>query len=570
MMSSLIFLALVVAVSFAWEEVHIVQPLDLKGEFPSGISHKPAMFGVPSYATAITGPVVYATPGDRDGCAPLDSSLFPEFGEFIVMVDRGNCTFVTKVRNVQNAGGFAVIIVDNVEEWFLPYMADDGTGHDINIPSVLIGMDDGQRIKDSIDACPEGEAQVSCVVAQISWALPAPDARVEWTLWTSSNDPASREMKQSFGAVSESLGEHALFTPRYFILDGRLTGCTAESRPCGNQCTDDGRFCAVDPDHDLDAGISGLDVVEENLRQICLFDYLNNSDTESTNKWWEYTSLFVDQCCTPNDHITGVCTKENWSVECSESVMDSINIGDIDAIRSCVTDRKEDLLQEAIDYRHRDGIYFIPSLIINNSPFRGTLSCANPINSFTCGPLEAICAGYATGTAPDTCYGDMQCELGMKTDCAQNCGGSAVIDACGLCALPSSPLFNVSCAGCDGKPNSGISLDACGVCGGDGSFDACGLCFPANDPNRQDLANATCYTGGPMEFLTSQAGVIVEIVAAVALLIVCGVCLWTKHQQAQIARIDSVLSSYLPLESANEFAHSEDANLVPSALDSIN
>ena len=33
---------------------------------------------------------------------------------YIVMIDRGDCTFVTKVRHAQHAGASGVIIADNV------------------------------------------------------------------------------------------------------------------------------------------------------------------------------------------------------------------------------------------------------------------------------------------------------------------------------------------------------------------------------------------------------------------------------------------------------------------------
>ena len=58
----------------------------------------------------------------------------------IIMVDRGGgCTFVTKVRNVEKAGANVALIGDNVvenSEVFI--MTDDGSGHQINIPSFFI------------------------------------------------------------------------------------------------------------------------------------------------------------------------------------------------------------------------------------------------------------------------------------------------------------------------------------------------------------------------------------------------------------------------------------------------
>ena len=103
---------------------------------------------------------------------------------------------VTKVRNCENAGATAAIVVDNVVESFLPYMADDGTGRNIGIPSVMISKQsilllsvffsysprtDGQLLKNAVNN--SGIVQMS-----MSWSLPEPDNRVEVQYWTSSSD----------------------------------------------------------------------------------------------------------------------------------------------------------------------------------------------------------------------------------------------------------------------------------------------------------------------------------------------------------------------------------------------
>jgi hypothetical protein len=57
-----------------------------------------------------------------------------------VLLERGDCHFVTKVRNVAlNGGGLAIIIDNKNEDINGVVMADDGTGAGIRIPSVLIG-----------------------------------------------------------------------------------------------------------------------------------------------------------------------------------------------------------------------------------------------------------------------------------------------------------------------------------------------------------------------------------------------------------------------------------------------
>jgi hypothetical protein len=45
-----------------------------------------------------------------------------------------------QVRNAENAGASAVLVVDNRAEIFIPYMSDDHNGTAVEIPSVMVHM----------------------------------------------------------------------------------------------------------------------------------------------------------------------------------------------------------------------------------------------------------------------------------------------------------------------------------------------------------------------------------------------------------------------------------------------
>lgn len=66
-----------------------------------------------------------------------------------------------------------------------------------------------------------------------------------------------------------AFGASVQFEPHYFIYDGRLWDCTAQfangQYVCGDQCTNQGRYCSPDPDK-MGSGIAGADIVKENLR----------------------------------------------------------------------------------------------------------------------------------------------------------------------------------------------------------------------------------------------------------------------------------------------------------------
>ena len=66
-----------------------------------------------------------------------------------ILADRGNCDFVKKVRNAEEAGAGLVIIIDNeLEDVHRIEMVDDGAGSGLRIPSMLISEIDGKKLTD--------------------------------------------------------------------------------------------------------------------------------------------------------------------------------------------------------------------------------------------------------------------------------------------------------------------------------------------------------------------------------------------------------------------------------------
>jgi minor extracellular serine protease Vpr len=62
-------------------------------------------------------------------------------------VDRGDCTFSTKVRNAIAAGAVGVLVINNVAGDPIP-MAKDGLGGD-DLPAVMIGLNEGAALRSS-------------------------------------------------------------------------------------------------------------------------------------------------------------------------------------------------------------------------------------------------------------------------------------------------------------------------------------------------------------------------------------------------------------------------------------
>merc|ERR1719267_382116 len=271
-----------------------------------------ALFGAPKFGGSISAQLYYDPDHDHDGCAPYPKISVT--GPFVMMADRGSCSFVQKVRDAQMAGAAASVVVNNIAGSGM--MLDDGTGSDITIPSVFITKEDGQTLKDMIV---QKKAQGQVVMVQLTWTMPHPDDRVEWDLWSSAADPRAEGFKREFGHVSKALGVHAQFTPRYMIIDGHIFGCHLPDRRCGNQCTNQGRYCHEDPEGDMDSGISGVHVVQENLRQMCIWDQANETVADH-QKWWKYQVLFSTHCSEYNENATNneYFSVTNFNKDCSE------------------------------------------------------------------------------------------------------------------------------------------------------------------------------------------------------------------------------------------------------------
>jgi uncharacterized repeat protein (TIGR01451 family) len=70
----------------------------------------------------------------------------------IALIDRGNCTYQVKIKNAQNAGAIAVIVINNVAGSPVTMSGNDNT---ITIPAVMISQSDGAAIKSALASAQE-------------------------------------------------------------------------------------------------------------------------------------------------------------------------------------------------------------------------------------------------------------------------------------------------------------------------------------------------------------------------------------------------------------------------------
>ena len=114
-----------------------------------------------------------------------------------VIADRGDCTFIEKVRNIEEAGAGMAIIVDNHKENITNIvMSDDGSGAGLRIPSVLISKEDGDKIINFIKTATDDEKESLFIISEFS--IKRPDNRVEYDVWFSSPNDQALDFFQDF------------------------------------------------------------------------------------------------------------------------------------------------------------------------------------------------------------------------------------------------------------------------------------------------------------------------------------------------------------------------------------
>ena len=90
-----------------------------------------------------------------------------------------------------------------------------------------------------------------------------PDDRVEYEIWLSSADTEGIEFIDQFQPYDALFGDDVLMTPRYYTWS--CPGCSEDL--VTTNCVNEGEYCGMHQD----LSTSGRDVIDENLRQTCVY-----------------------------------------------------------------------------------------------------------------------------------------------------------------------------------------------------------------------------------------------------------------------------------------------------------
>ncbi|XP_022336700.1 protease-associated domain-containing protein 1-like [Crassostrea virginica] len=125
-------------------------------------------------------PLVVANP--YNGCSELVDKQLVHGA--VVLIQRGDCSFVTKTINAENAGAVAVLITDNdtQNDEAQIQMVQDGTEREVQIPSLFLLGKDGYMIKATLEKYHMDSAIIN-IPFNITGMPTMINQQPPWTLW---------------------------------------------------------------------------------------------------------------------------------------------------------------------------------------------------------------------------------------------------------------------------------------------------------------------------------------------------------------------------------------------------
>uniref|UniRef100_A0A0G4F363 Uncharacterized protein n=1 Tax=Chromera velia CCMP2878 TaxID=1169474 RepID=A0A0G4F363_9ALVE len=405
-------------------QIRVVAPTDLKnsiGKNGSGrIQGSTAAFGTPSYGQKKIGKLVFSDSQSKH-CEPdyaEEDFIKSEDAErkkdndhpndlegvdklHIVLVDRGGCTFVTKVFLAQeHYKAEAVIVVDNTgatnDGIKHTVVADDGRGNKVTIPSILITETDGDRLKEAVKKGKQDPTKQ--VLVELEWDVPQEDV-VTVDFWSDAGKEISYKFLREFAPYAKLLGHNLRFNVHYSIypVDKDYNSM------CWTKDTDsESKFCADDPDNI--GPITGEDIINEDIRQMCIMKHTASEKKELegsyySEKFWSYITAFYAEgsnCVKKSENSLGLR-------KCSEEAMSTAGIDrtPIDACIKKTQDVKTMLAEEA-----GNQAWGVMAIRVNGWRYKGVpeahLVATAVCEGFTEPP--AACKGIKTQVSGDSSF----------------------------------------------------------------------------------------------------------------------------------------------------------------------
>ena len=281
----------------------------------------------------------------------------------IILVDHStNCKYTEKALNVQIKGGKIMLLAYDSNNINDEYNVDDLIGEKINIPTMIIGKDFGDLIKEFYKENPNDSILIS-----IKFSGVKKDNKVKFDLFYRSDDLKSLNFFSEFKSYKKRLDKQLIFTPRLkysnFVNELSSNELKSDSK---YPCIKDFHFCTTANNY---IGIDNpREILLENLRQSCIFE------TFGLDSFWEYMIKFNDNCA----DIQNI----NFNENCSNYVIQSLKF-DEKSLNQCLNNLiyGKGKIEDDFNYFMKKKIYTVPEIILNGVKYKGSFSARQIYNT---------------------------------------------------------------------------------------------------------------------------------------------------------------------------------------------
>ena len=326
-MKQIFFLTLFI---LSYQKISILSPESLKSQFgdiPASYSN----YGKMSTSYIMNGMLVLPLEHKNDSdyaCSPLhmikpiNVNLYNNYVP-VVLVDRGNCSFVQMTRNIQKAGGYFAIIINsdsgNVDSIQL---SDDGTGSDIVIPTALIPKEEGKQIQKFMIDNPN-----EAIYLNLDFYIDKFD-EVSLTMYMNVADEESYALLKDFNEYYMILKNTIKFNPIYVTF--QIDNLTDEEKQ--KHCVSNGKYC-LNVNLPNNYNVTGRDLILDSLFHHCMYQL--SSKYHHPDFFVLFASQYYEHCL----------YSKNYTRYCASEYLPLYGIAK-DEIMDCVyesfgTDRKE-------------------------------------------------------------------------------------------------------------------------------------------------------------------------------------------------------------------------------------
>ncbi|EAS07544.2 PA domain protein (macronuclear) [Tetrahymena thermophila SB210] len=382
---------LVFVIALVQSKLSIISPQALADQLGDEIGYSLANYGNNPYGSTFYG--VIAIPDPLNGCQSISSkydlnlenteeSQLNQNSAIAYLIERGQCSFVSKSRNAQNSNGkVAIIFNDKKNEGVNDIVLMDQSDHSgkgLMISTIFVTKKTGDTILNYVSNNKDEPIRI-----KIEFQRPQGKEKNKIKFWMSSMDLSSYEFLINFHKHYLDLKHDNVeidFTPHY------ITQSDNDETKQKEHCISRGKFC--NPEFQIGGNdLHNREVVLEDLRQILLFQL----DQEA---WWKYILLFKKNCVEKQEVKISECSERvigfsgltpnqlrQFRTSFSESFVPKSTTDDEYAINDneiFETERKKQYYQS---------VSILPTLILNGDHFRGDVTQDSAIYEYICSSL---------------------------------------------------------------------------------------------------------------------------------------------------------------------------------------